>query len=616
MKDSKTIRNEHQTFVDAWKKIQEDNSNAPVKEGYKDVKKMLKTPKKGYKTEKVLVRKSDAFTALAEKYDMAPKQFARYVEANQHLFDIPTRKKAVLANKFQGFKENKEWDEFFGDLELVESKAPYVVHTADMKGNTPAWQGYVEGKLNEVTGEPLYVAGEDLHQEGIVDTIKNFVGLAKNKDHKVSPKTPMGKAVTGVQKRRQETNKAIDMLNNETEVDGEDLQEITTKDTKSGTKFKVRVKDKKTNSSYIRFATRDKIAQLRSDPKIASVEMTDEGQTPEERGEKKAQAAGGGSPKKAKKDYDGDGKVESGTAEYMGSKDKAIKKAMKKRSVTTEAQSNWREDLKEIMGEVEKTEGKKSKSKKVKNGVCINPDTDDEKNKYEEVKPMTSVTGDGSPLSPRHSAGGDLSQYDKDGKPKRKSLNKVRGTAFKGVREANEVAENLGGQLKALEIEDADGKVAYEVIDLVKPDPMKENVMLTYKSGQGVDAKIGGRSVRNTISNVKKTGETIKNIKSDGLVAGVKKTFNKNDTNKTSVNDKVSSAINTYKSSLKSSYELDGDVISEVESTNMFPPGTQEKVKKVLDKGSSIIKKIPVLNTIFKSKNKGSDYTKDGKVAR
>merc|ERR1712139_184104 len=117
-----------------------------------------------------------------------------------------------------------------------------------------------------------------------------------------------------------------------------------------------------------------------------------------------------GSPKKAKKDYDGDGKVESGTAEYMGSKDKAIKKAMKKRSVTTEAQSNWRDDLKEIMGEVEKTEGKKSKSKKVKNGVCINPDTDDEKNKYEEAKPMTSVTGDGSKLSPRHSAGGDLSQ--------------------------------------------------------------------------------------------------------------------------------------------------------------------------------------------------------------
>ena len=575
MKDSKTIRNEHQTFVDAWKKIQEDNSSTPVAEGSKSLKDMTKTNKKGYKVEKVLVRKSDAFTALAEKYDMAPKQFARYVEANQHLFDIPTRKKAVLANKFQGFKENKEWDEFFGDLELVESKAPYVVHTADMKGNTPAWQGYVEGKLNEVTGQPLYVAGEDVQNEGMgaallggalatgvvakgIQTIRKM----KNDGKKRDTSTPAGR----IQKATDAKNKALQSMSHE--LEGEDLQEITTKDTKTGTKFKVRVKDKKSNSSYIRFATRDKIAQLRSDPKIASVEMTDEGQTPEERGEKKAQAAGGGSPKKAKKDYDGDGKVESGTAEYMGSKDKAIKKAMKKRSVTTEAQSNWREDLKEIMGEVEKPEGKKSKSKKVKNGVCINPDTDDEKNKYEEVN-------------------------------------------------AKKVAESLGGQLKALEIEDADGKVAYEVIDLVKPDPIKENnVMLTYKSGQGVDASIGGRSVRNTISNVKKAGETIKNIKSDGLVAGVKKTFNKNDTNKTSVNDKVSSAINTYKSSLKSSHELDGDVISEVESTNMFPPGTQEKVKKVLDKGSSIIKKIPVLNTIFKSKNKGSDYTPSGKVAR
>ena len=451
MKDSKTIRNEHQSFVDAWKKIQEDNSSTPVEEGYGKVKDMLKTKKKGYKVEKVLVRKSGAFTALAEKYNMSPKQFGRYVEANQHLFDIPTRKKAILANKFQGFKETKEWDEFFGDLELVEG-APYEVTQADKSGNTPAFKGLMSGKKNAITGKPLY---------------------------KAAPHLKLDKA--------------------HTELEGEDLQEITTKDTKSGTKFKVRVKDKKTNSSYIRFATRDKIAQLRSDPKIASVEMTDEGQTPEERGEKKAQAAGGGSQKKAKKDYDGDGKVETGSQEYLGSKDKAIKKAMKKRSVTTEAQSNWREDLKEIMGEVEKTEGKKSKSKK-KNGICINPDTDDEKNKYEEVN-------------------------------------------------AQKVAENLGAELQSLKIEDADGKVAYEVIDLVKPDPMKENVMLTYKSGKGFDAKVGGISARDTVSNVKKAGETIKNIKSDGLVAGVKKTFNKPKVEKPSISSNIDSAIKNYKSS-------------------------------------------------------------------
>ena len=34
--------------------------------------------------------------------------------------------------------------------------------------------------------------------------------------------------------------------------------------------------------------------------------------------------------KMAKKDYDGDGKIETGTQEYMGSRDKAIKKAMGK----------------------------------------------------------------------------------------------------------------------------------------------------------------------------------------------------------------------------------------------------------------------------------------------
>ena len=37
--------------------------------------------------------------------------------------------------------------------------------------------------------------------------------------------------------------------------------------------------------------------------------------------------------KKAKKDYDGDGKIESGKEEYFGSKDKAIKKAMNKEEV-------------------------------------------------------------------------------------------------------------------------------------------------------------------------------------------------------------------------------------------------------------------------------------------
>lgn len=56
----------------------------------------------------------------------------------------------------------------------------------------------------------------------------------------------------------------------------QDLCELETKETREGTKYKVRVKDRQTSSSYVRFATREKIAELRANPNISSVELTDE----------------------------------------------------------------------------------------------------------------------------------------------------------------------------------------------------------------------------------------------------------------------------------------------------------------------------------------------------
>ena len=467
MKDSKQVRTEHRSFTDAYAEIHK--ASTPV------VTENVVTPvvEKKEKVEMVLVRTQNAFTEQAEKYQMVVKQFARFVEANNHLFDIPTRKKAILANKFQGFKEDAEWDEFFGDQELIDEnllkkadtalgkykvaagktvrkavkssaqavgkvgaevvkgyksgmgeesddpRSAYVVHTADKKGNTPAWQGYLEGKINELTGEPLYVAGEDLQQEGVGAALLGgalATGLAAKgiqTAKKVHSNLKSGKGSIGSAVKR--NSNALKQLNQETEVQGDDLQEITTKDTKSGTKFKIRVKDKASGSSYIRFATREKISQLRADPKIASVEMTDEGQTPEERGEKKAQAAGGGSKKKD------DHKDENPKAE--ASKSSKEKPEKRKRSVTTESRSNWRTDLKEIIGD-EITENKGKKKKGVKNPVCVNPDSDDDKNKYEEL-------------------------------------------------DSKKVAESIGAELKGLEIEDADGKTAFEVVDLIQPEPMK-----------------------------------------------------------------------------------------------------------------------------------------------
>ena len=77
-----------------------------------------------------------------------------------------------------------------------------------------------------------------------------------------------------------------------------------------------------------------------------------------------------------------------------------------------------------------------------------------------------------------------------------------------------------------------------------------ENVMLTYRSGQGFDAKLGGKSVRNTVKNIKTGVDAVKNIKKEGgLVSGIKKTINdKKTTNtKTDVSTNVSDAIKNFK---------------------------------------------------------------------
>ena len=115
-------------------------------------------------------------------------------------------------------------------------------------------------------------------------------------------------------------------------------------------KFVIKVVDKATGNTSYRKADRAKIAELRANKNISSVEIT---------GRKEPDDAYTGG-KKAKKDYDGDGKIESGTAEYMGSRDKAIKKAMAKEEFIADAKEEDKED-------------KKLDVMKGKNEVKINP---------------------------------------------------------------------------------------------------------------------------------------------------------------------------------------------------------------------------------------------------
>lgn len=117
-------------------------------------------------------------------------------------------------------------------------------------------------------------------------------------------------------------------------------KEIGRSDSQAGVgKYKVRVTDKN-GTSYVRYATREKISDLRANPNIESVEMTGYGEPYEgerTKGDRTAAA-------KAGRDYDGDGKVESGAKEYRGSVHNAIQR---KRGGTADGKdtSSVKEDL-------------------------------------------------------------------------------------------------------------------------------------------------------------------------------------------------------------------------------------------------------------------------------
>ena len=100
-------------------------------------------------------------------------------------------------------------------------------------------------------------------------------------------------------------------------------------------KYKVRVTDKN-GRSYVRFADRAKITELRQNPNIESVEMTEYGEPYEgerKRGEKTAKAKGGGLDPVGKEDKDvnNDGKVNK-TDKYLMKRREAIGKAIRTRA--------------------------------------------------------------------------------------------------------------------------------------------------------------------------------------------------------------------------------------------------------------------------------------------
>jgi len=151
-------------------------------------------------------------------------------------------------------------------------------------------------------------------------------------------------------------------------------------------KQKVLVKPAKGfGTPYRRYADNKKIHQLRKNPQIASVTPTQYG-TPYEgerkKGEQTAAALQAPRRKKAKKDYDGDGKVESSSKEHAGAVHNAIQRATggkpdgkDTRKKNNEDYSDWRSELNLFEAETE-TKEKKVTGNGVNNSkfITINPE--------------------------------------------------------------------------------------------------------------------------------------------------------------------------------------------------------------------------------------------------
>ena len=123
-------------------------------------------------------------------------------------------------------------------------------------------------------------------------------------------------------------------------------------------KFVIRVTDRATGNTTYRKADRAKIAELRANKNISSVEITGRKKADDAYGEKHEKKYGSSKGKNTVGDKDGDGTKEPDRHEYAGVKDRAIKKAMAKE---------------EVIYEKEEGGDKKLDVMKGKNTVKVNP---------------------------------------------------------------------------------------------------------------------------------------------------------------------------------------------------------------------------------------------------
>jgi len=186
-----------------------------------------------------------------------------------------------------------------------------VVTNADKKGNTPAYQNMKKGMKGK-DGKPMYKAADHMKEE---KGKKKNCGCGQDpcitygKQDSNSMKEGYGKG----KKKKKVGHDCASKVKHESYGIGDCIKEMHTLDRFGNiTHYDVMFGEQLIKNVPV--AHLDVVSEMHHEHYIND--------------DKNAEVLG---EKKAAKDYDGDGKIESGKDEYFGSKDKAIKKAMASR---------------------------------------------------------------------------------------------------------------------------------------------------------------------------------------------------------------------------------------------------------------------------------------------
>ena len=399
--------------------------------------------------------------------------------------ELPSRKHPVAAQTSQNSESGKEKPQ---DPEKKVKQAVYDIRYRARREDVPLRTAYSQYMSNSgLGGNERTIVKKKLFGDGPMK--ENFVAQVDN-DAKEAIANTLVKVFVG--------------------------EDLTTPK-----KYKVRVTDKN-GKSYVRMADRAKITELRSNPNIESVEMTEHGEPYEgerKKGTQTAKAKGGGKLDpvgKEDSDVNNDGKVDNSDS-YLLKRRAAIGKAMKKEEFIADAVEDVEETGKKKKMDVLKGKNKIKVHTKMKNGtydeevvnrfrsvLAEQEDVEDKDEIKKEVDPRSMKTALSLYKNKLRSMGMKMEHHQKDadgnviehevegGEEINEFVGQLAGTALGTTLGAKQLAKmGLKGALAQKAAGGAIGAAAGEVLDPFKKGEDK-NPVAAAVGGAATGAVAGG----------------------------------------------------------------------------------------------------------------------------